>query len=200
MSRFGAALGAIAADLDSLDVGWAVVGGCALNAHGTRWPYRDIDLAISLSDDDAIGALAASLRARGHGAWQVPHGKLGLMVLVLPHVRGDPLGVLVDVLPRACAFETELVAAARPMTVLGVRVPVACVGHLIAFKVKAMHDATRPHDPAHLRALVRLANGEDLDLARQALLLRAERVSPRRLPRQTVRLPAQEGDAPGQPR
>jgi tRNA isopentenyl-2-thiomethyl-A-37 hydroxylase MiaE len=50
-------------------------------------------------------------------------------------------------------------------------VPVATVGHLIAVKVLARDDATRPQDLADLRALVRSADPADLSDAREAVAL-----------------------------
>ena len=47
----------------------------------------------------------------------------------------------------------------------------ATIGHLIAIKILARDDETRPQDLADLRALVRSAGLADLSLAREAAAL-----------------------------
>jgi len=176
MIRAGDALQCIATDLDAHSVRWALVGGLALHAHGIERPYPDIDIAIDMADDAATATLVDALRARGHMVQRVPHDKLGEIVLVHPRIAGAaPLGVLVDLLPRACGFEAEIVAAARRMTVLGVPIPVARIGHLVAFKVKALHDVQRARDRMDLRALLVSATSDERALAREALRLSTER-------------------------
>jgi len=176
----GAALRCMAAGLDSLGVGWALVGGLALIAYGVAWPCRDIDIAVATPDDAATAAVAAGLRACGHLVVHEPHDKLGDIVVVCPRMAGSaPAGVLFDLLPRGCGFEAEIVAAARRMPVRGLDAPVARPGHLIAYKVKAMHDVRRDRDREHLRALLRLSDDADRQLARQALRLSLERRPPR---------------------
>jgi len=162
-----------AADLDALGVGWALVGGCALEAHGVAWPRHDIDIAIESADEAAIAALGEALQRCSHKVWRVRHDKLGEMLGVLPRLPNEaaPSGVLIDLLPRACGFEAEIVRAARRTTAMGVKLPVARIGHLIAFKIKAMHDLKRGRDVQHLRALLALATNEERELARAALEL-----------------------------
>jgi predicted nucleotidyltransferase len=176
MTRSGNALQCIATDLDAQGVRWALVGGLALHAHGIERPYPDIDIAIDMADDEATAALVDALRARGHMVQRVPHDKMSEIVLVLPRIAGAaPLGVLVDLLPRACGFEAEIVAAASRMTVLGVPVPVARIGHLVALKVRALHDVQRARDRMDLRALLVFATRYERELAREALRLSIER-------------------------
>lgn len=176
MTRFEDAFRCITTDLGDLGIGWVAVGGLALNAHGVPWPCSDLDIVVSPDHDGALAGLADALRARGHMVQQVSHDTLKEMLVVLPGIPGEPpLGVLVDVLPRACGFEAEMVAAAQRMPVLGVDAPIARVGHLIAFKMKAMYDVTRARDRKHLRALLELASDEDRDTAREALRLSIER-------------------------
>jgi hypothetical protein len=64
------------------------------------------------------------------------------------------------------------VAAADTIdAVPGFSVPVARLGHLIALKVLARDDRTRPHDRVDLAALLRRADSPALDEAREALTL-----------------------------
>ncbi len=176
MTRLGGALRVLAADLDALGVPWAVVGGLALRAHGVEWYCPDVDIAVNAAGDGAVDALAEALRERGHTVLQSRHDALGEVVVVHPRVPGEaPAGVLFDLLPGASGFEAEIVAAARPTTVLGVAVPVARIGHLIAYKVKAMHDVRRARDRRHLKALLALAAEGEISVAREALRLSAAR-------------------------
>ena len=51
----------------------------------------------------------------------------------------------------------------------------ARTGHLIALKLLARDDATRPQDAADLRALADVADASELELARDAVELISER-------------------------
>lgn len=69
-----------------------------------------------------------------------------------------------------------MVAGADPVDVLpGFIVPVARLDHLIALKVLARDDRTRPQDRVDLAALLARASVEELDEARRALALVTER-------------------------
>lgn len=57
----------------------------------------------------------------------------------------------------------------------GLVVPVASTGHLIALKLLARDDDTRPQDHADLRALAAGATAEDVAAARTAVDLITER-------------------------
>ena len=67
-------------------------------------------------------------------------------------------------------------AAANVLDVLpGLRLPVATTGHLIALKLLARDDISRPQDAADLRALTRAADAADLHVARDAVTLIEQR-------------------------
>ena len=176
MNRFEAALRRVAADLDDLGIGWALVGGLAQSAYGIVRRLPDVDVVVDARDAAAVAALADALRGRGYTVHRVAHDVLGDVVVIHPFLAdGSPSGVLIDLLPRAGGFEAELVAAARRLEVRGMTVPVARIGHLIAFKVKAIGDVNRARDRKDLRALMALADEEELGLAREALRLSVER-------------------------
>ena len=85
-------------------------------------------------------------------------------------------GLVVDLLFASSGVEAEVVAAAEPLEVLpGLRVPVAQIGHLIALKLLARDDRTRPQDRVDLVALLRAARATDLTQARQTGRLIQER-------------------------
>jgi hypothetical protein len=58
---------------------------------------------------------------------------------------------------------------------LAVTIKVARVGHLLALKVLSRDDNARPQDIADLRALLRVADADDTNEAREALGLIAAR-------------------------
>jgi predicted nucleotidyltransferase len=73
-------------------------------------------------------------------------------------------------------IEREVVESAGALRVLeGIEVPVATVGHLIALKVLSRDDVKRPQDLVDLRALLKVASAFDLNQAREAMALIAER-------------------------
>jgi hypothetical protein len=85
-------------------------------------------------------------------------------------------GVVVDLLFASSGIEPEIVAAAETVEVVpGLSMPIATTGHLIALKLLARDDQTRPQDRADLRALRSAATAADLAVAREAVGLITER-------------------------
>ena len=85
--------------------------------------------------------------------------------------HGDS-GSVVDLLFASSGIEPEVVAAADRIEVVpGFTVPVARLGHLIALKVLARDDRTRPQDRVDLAALLTQADAAALGEAREALTL-----------------------------
>jgi hypothetical protein len=68
------------------------------------------------------------------------------------------------------------VTAGEPIEIIpGLEVPVAQTGHLIAIKILARDDETRPQDLADLRALLAVATADDIELARTSIDLITQR-------------------------
>jgi hypothetical protein len=89
-------------------------------------------------------------------------------------VPGDQneAGVVVDALFASSGIEAEIVSEAEILEIgLGLRVPVAAIGHLIALKLLSRNDETRPLDRADLAALVGAAEPADIEQARAAVAL-----------------------------
>ena len=85
-------------------------------------------------------------------------------------------GAVVDLLFASSGIEPEVVDAAEPLEILpGTTVPVATVGDLLALKILARDDETRPQDAGDIRGLVRAAKPGDLERARRSVSLIAER-------------------------
>jgi len=73
-----------------------------------------------------------------------------------------------------------VVAAADSIVVLGCRLRVAKIGHLIALKLLARDDKKRPQDVVDLRALARVATAREWQRARAAVALIEKRGFARR--------------------
>jgi hypothetical protein len=178
LSRAEAALRRIAADLRELGRRFALVGGLAVSARTEPRLTRDADLAVLVADDRDAEALVRDLQARG---WRVVAaieqnvaGRLATVRLAL--AGADVRGAVVDLLFASSGIEPEVVAAAdRIDAVPGFTVPVARLGHLIALKVLARDDRTRPQDRVDLAALLTQADAAALGEAREALTLVARR-------------------------
>ncbi len=97
-------------------------------------------------------------------------GRLATVRLAL--AGEDVRGAVADLLFASSGIEAEVVAAADGIeAVPGFTVPVAQLGHLIALKVLARDDRTRPQDRVDLAALLTRADVAALGEARESLML-----------------------------
>lgn len=172
MNRVEAALRRIAAELDRRQVGWALVGGFAVSARTEPRFTRDVDVAVLAESDEAAEQLVRSLTTAGYGLGafveQDAVGRLATVRLISPDACGG--GVVVDLIFATAGIESDIVAAADVLEILpGVSLPVAAVGHLVALKLLARDDETRPQDAADLRALASVLDGEARSTARTAV-------------------------------
>jgi hypothetical protein len=153
-----AALRRLAADLRELKQRWALVGGLAVGVRAEPRFTRDVDVVIAVDADSEAERLVLQLRMRGYVLRtmleHVPTGRIGTVRLTTPSAPG----ILVDLLFAASGIEPEVVAAARPATVMRhLRLPVARRSHLLAMKVLAAHPDRRPQDFLDIRALLQEA-------------------------------------------
>lgn len=156
MNRVEEALRRIAVELDARQVHWALVGGFAVSARTEPRFTRDVDTAVVVPDDAAAEALVRSLTGAGYElvtlVEQDEAGVLATARLVSP--GPSTAGVVVDLLFATAGIEAEVVMGAEVLEILdGLRMPVARAGHLVALKLLARDDRTRPQDVADLRAL-----------------------------------------------
>jgi predicted nucleotidyltransferase len=173
LSTLEAALRAIVAELGSRRVRCALVDGLAVSARAEPRTTRDVDLVVSVPDDDASEQLVFQLSSAG---WEVTAtveqdaaGRLATVRLRPPLDRRSR-GVVVDLIFASSGIEPEIAAAAEALEVLpGLVVPVATLGHLVALKVLSRDDRTRPRDAEDLRALLSEATPADVASARAAL-------------------------------
>jgi hypothetical protein len=172
-----AALRRIASDLAWRGREWALVGGFAVSARAEPRFTRDIDAAVMADDDADSEALVRSLIGDGYmllaSVEQLETERLATVRLGSPLGAGD---VVVDLLFASSGIEPEVVRGAEMTEVVpGLMLPIATTGHLIALKLLARDDETRPQDLADLRALRTVATPSDLATTREALRLISER-------------------------
>lgn len=176
MSGLDGALRRIVADLGCTSHRFALVGGFAVSARSEPRFTRDVDLVVSVDDDASAEALLRKLVLRGYrviaAIEQEAAGRLASARLSTP--LGDDL--VVDLLFASSGVEPEIAARAEALELLPeLVVPVARTGDLLALKLLARDDDTRPQDAADLRALRAVASADDLALARDTAALIAER-------------------------
>lgn len=157
------------ADLEAVGAAFAIVGGLAVSARSEPRLTRDVDLAIAVGSDREAEAVVRALAGRGyHVTAVVEHAathRLATARLGAPDRR-----IVVDLLFASCGIEPEIVARAERLEILpGLRVPVARTGHLIAMKLLARDDRSRPQDLDDLRALIAIASPSDRRLVEHAI-------------------------------
>lgn len=168
MSELESAIRRLVGDLIAEKVDFALVGGLAVSVRAEPRLTRDVDLAVSVSDDSAAEEIVRDLAARGYRPDLVQEherGRLATVRLVNPE---SP--IVSDLLFASSGIEPEVVTAAEVLEVLpGFEIAVATLGHLIALKLLARDDRVRPADADDLRALAALAEEADWDVARSAV-------------------------------
>lgn len=98
------------------------------------------------------------------------HEALGRLATV--RLREPQGAQVVDLLFASSGIEPEIAAASEVMRVMpGLMLHVAHTGHLIALKLLARDDATRPQDAADLRPLRQVVDDAEVQLAREAVAL-----------------------------
>ncbi|HCT77507.1 MAG TPA: hypothetical protein DGG94_21400 [Micromonosporaceae bacterium] len=178
MNVLSAALRQCAADLDRHKRAWALVGGFAVSARAEPRFTRDVDIAVAVESDADSEHLVRSLLVDGYQLFatveQESTGRLATVRLERPIAETED--VVVDLLFASSGIEPEIARAAEVLEIVpGLTLPVATTGHLIALKLLARDDQTRPQDLADLRALCAPATSEDLAMARDAVRLITER-------------------------
>jgi predicted nucleotidyltransferase len=172
-----AALRQICADLTDAHASFAVVGGLAVSARTEPRFTRDADIAVAVESDAEAEELVRALHGRDYTIEAlVEQDTVGRLATVRLTRSRDAMSPVVDLLFASSGIEREVVAAADTIELLPqLRVRVATTAHLIALKVLARDDVTRPQDLGDLRALIRAASPGDIARARQALGLIAQR-------------------------
>lgn len=137
-------------------------------------------MAVAVQDDRAAEAVSRELLNRGYQIdthlEQTAVDRLSTVRFLMP----DPdLRILADLLFGSSGIEPEVVEASEVLELFPqTYAPVATVGHLLALKVLALKPdkpQERPQDFSDIRELLRVADGEELDRAREALDLISRR-------------------------
>lgn len=167
----------IDADLTSVHVSFALIGGLAVSARTEPRFTRDADLAVAVANDAQAEALVHTLRTLDYRIESVVEQRAVGRLATVRLVRGPaPRAPVVDLLFASSGIETEVVTEAEVLELLPrLSMRVATTGHLIALKVLSRDDVARPQDLVDLRALLRVATEAELDRARRALALIAAR-------------------------
>ena len=171
MTELEQALARIASELADRGVKWCLVGGLAVGTRAEPRTTRDVDVAVSVANDDEAEQLVAHLRSQGYSIGMVlEQDALGRLATVRTISPGLALPVVVDLLFASSGIEPQICAAAELIEIVpGLSVPVARAGHLIALKLLARDDRSRPQDLDDARALLRYAEPGELERARDAV-------------------------------
>jgi hypothetical protein len=166
-----------AADLDALNIQWAVIGGLAVSARAAPRFTQDVDFAVFAATDGEAESIIYRLQVRGYAVGmlveQEEAGRLATVRLTRP-VPGSAQ-LFIDLLFASSGIEDLVVEQAERVELLpGCVAPVARVGHLIALKLLSA-DERRLQDYLDLRALLAVASPDDLAQARSAVETIVER-------------------------
>lgn len=149
----------------------ALLGGLAVSVWTEPRFTRDVDLAVAVRSDADAERLVQDLIGAGYRLLttveQTSAGRLAT-ARVLPPGESEE-GLIVDLLFASSGIEPEIVGAAAEMDIgAGIPVPVARVGHLVALKLLAQDDVTRPQDALDLHALKSVLDAAEEQRARDA--------------------------------
>ena len=129
-----------AQDLDTLGVGWALIGGFAISARTEPRFTRDVDIAVAVEHEAS--------------------GRLATIRLASP--AAPEAHVVIDLLFLSSGIEPEIAEASERIELIpGLTLPVASTGHLIALKLLSRDDVSRPQDAADLQQLAHAGQSAD---------------------------------------
>jgi len=158
-------------DLTDARIAFALVGGLAVSARTEPRFTRDADFAVALPGDAEAEALIHNLRGQGYLVHAVvEQDAVGRLATVRLSESPQAEAPMVDLLFASSGIELEVVAEVIEL-LPGLPIAVARTGHLMALKLLARDDLSRPQDQADLRALLRVAGLDELARAREAVTL-----------------------------
>lgn len=169
MTFFERALAKASEDLEAIGRPWALVGGLAVAVWAEPRLTRDIDVAVAVGSDAEAEAVVRELGALGWRVVEViEHEAMRRMATArLDRADGELEGIVLDLLFASSGTEAEIAREATRVELFpGLTLPVASRPHLIAMKLLARDDRTRPQDADDLQALIRAAAPAELDAAR----------------------------------
>ena len=123
-------------DLTELNVAFALVGGLAVSSHTVPRMTKDVDLCLATATDLQSEAVVRNLLHRKYklvNAVEHVSGRLATVRVTLPESRSvDPE---LDLIFCTTGIEEDVVACAESISVFGIPIRIASVGHLIAMKI-----------------------------------------------------------------
>jgi hypothetical protein len=171
LNQFASFLARVQSDLEEQDSPWCLIGGLAVGVRTEPRFTRDLDFAVVCPNDVDSETFIFRLVGKGYGVVAVLEqnatGRLATVRMTLPETD-EP--VVADFLFASSGAEAEIVTASELVEIVpGLRLPVACIGDLVAMKVLARDDRLRPQDRLDLNALLARAREQDLNRARFTL-------------------------------
>lgn len=171
MREFAQFLLQIQQHLQAAGLKWCLIGGLAVGARTEPRFTKDLDLAVATLNDQSSEELIFALLGAGYRILaileQQASGRLATVRLSPPGAN-EP--VVIDLLFASSGIESSIVGRAELIEVFPqLSVPVASLGDLIAMKILARDDLTRPQDRLDLKALMGIAKPQDRQTARLAL-------------------------------
>jgi predicted nucleotidyltransferase len=158
--------------LDRHHVAYALVGGWAVSVRTEPRFTRDIDLAVAVGSDHDAEQLIAVLIHEGFKVENiVEQTAVSRLATVRLRTPSDvTTGLLLDILFASSGIEPEICATAERLEVFaGVWVPVARMEHLLAIKILARDDQSRPQDRLDISMLLRAMDEHQVSMARDLL-------------------------------
>lgn len=174
MSELEATLRRVVLDLGRQKVRFAVVGGLAVSARSEPRFTRDADLCVAVEGDPEAEAVVRGLRAAGYELLAlVEQEAVGRLATArLSDLRSTEGATVVGLLFASSGIEREVVEQAEVIELFdGLEAPVATVPALLALKVLARDDRTRPQDRLDALALLALASPEEVATTRDLLAI-----------------------------
>jgi predicted nucleotidyltransferase len=164
--------------LDRQHVPWALVGGWAVSIRSAPRFTRDVDIAVAARADSEAESLVAAFTSEGFSIDTLIE-QTAVNRLATVRLRPPPsyeTGLLLDILFASSGIESEICEEAERIECLpGFIAPVAKIEHLLALKILARDDETRPQDAADILALFEEASDSTITRTRALLRLITER-------------------------
>ncbi len=159
-------------DLHQTGVAWCLVGGLGTSVYAEPRTTKDIDVVVSVPNEQQADNLKDLLLTKGYTNPQLlmhttPTRRMGWRVFIPPSREAS---IPLDILVTACGIEKNIVASATTIEILpGLSLPVATLGHLIAMKVLSQNSFDRLQDRVDLLALLRNATEQDRIVVERSL-------------------------------
>jgi len=161
----------IIADLESIDVAYALVGGIAYGVRAEPRFTRDIDLTLVADSDQQAQQITGQFVRCGYlPEMEIANRHTGALATFRMRNRQPVAGIpveqspFIDLLFSHCGIEKETIDASTPTEPFpGVITPTATVPYLLAMKVLSESDR-RLQDRIDLQNLIAVATQDDLSM------------------------------------